>query len=201
MDTISPVADGHHSSSNRQSQEMIEEILSSDIHTHTYSKGWWPSTSSSSETLSGESLNLAVCSFSHGTFFFSPAEHNRNSRFMNHGQTDCCVIFLDTSTFSSDCYLGIFKLANSPMHIFEKDFYYHSKCIMIVICPAIQHWFLTNIFFFFYYINGHYVLSSLFLICFYSPLFILNLLFSFQGINSTSDTIHFCYDFFWLWHP
>ena len=50
-----------------------------------------------------------------------------------------CYFFLDTGTFSSDCYLCIFKLAISLMHIFEKDFYYHSKCIMIVICPAIQH--------------------------------------------------------------
>ena len=77
--------------------------------------------------------------------FFSPAEHNRNLRFRNHGQTDCCVIFLDTSTFSSDCYLCIFELAISPMHILLS----YSECIMIVICPAIQHWFLTNIFFFF----------------------------------------------------
>ena len=69
--------------------------------------------------------------------------------FQGSGIMECCVIFLDMGTFSSDCYLYIFEIANSHMHIFEKDFYYHSKCSMIVICPAIQRWFLTNIFLFF----------------------------------------------------
>ena len=68
---------------------------------------------------------------------------------------------------------------------------------MYVSCPAIQYWVLTNIsFFFIYYIDSHYVLSSIFLmiICFCLPLFIFNLLLSFQESNSFSDTIY--YDFF-----
>ena len=121
-------------------------------------------------------------------FFFSPAEHNRNSRFMNHGQTDCCVIFLDTSTFSSDCYLCIFELAISPMHIFEKDFYLqmHYDCYLPCHSTLVPNK---------HYIDSRYVLSSVFLICFYSTLFIFNLLFSFKKIIQL-QTLHFCYYFF-----
>ena len=87
---------------------------------------------------------------------FPPATPNLIIRFRQHGQKSCCitvhlccVIFLDTGTFSSDYYLCIFELAISPMHIFEKEFYYyHSKWIMYVSCPDIQYWVLTNISFF-----------------------------------------------------
>ena len=41
----------------------------------------------------------------------------------------------------------IFELAISPMHILGIEFYYRSKWIMIVICPAIQHVVPGNIFF------------------------------------------------------
>ena len=87
---------------------------------------------------------------------FSTATPNLIIRFRQHGQKGCCitvhlscVIFLDTGTFSSDYYLCIFELAISPMHIFEKEFYYcHIKWIMYVSCPDIQYWVLTNISFF-----------------------------------------------------
>ena len=86
-----------------------------------------------------------VCSCYHRTLFFSP--HNRIIRFRKHGQTGCCVIFLDTGTFSSDCYLCILEQAINPMYIFEKEF---TMIIAndFVFCPAIQHWVLTNISFF-----------------------------------------------------
>ena len=47
---------------------------------------------------------------------------------------------------------------------------------------------LNENFLFFYYIDSHYGLFSLFLICFYLPLFKFNLLDSFQEIDTTSDT-------------
>ena len=60
---------------------------------------------------------------------FSTATPNLIIRFRQHGQKGCCitvhlccVIFLDTGTFSSDYFLCIFELAISPCISLRKSF-------------------------------------------------------------------------------